>query len=230
VADARALYRGLKRLGFRQDHTLLLLNGDATRSRILEGTRWLANRAERGATGVLFLAAHVIPVSGDGDRDGEDVDEVLIAGDGQPVFDGEVARALEPARGRLWLVYATCYAEGFSDAAAPGRVSTYASKEGALAYESPVYGHSYLAEFLIRRGMLEMGMTEAGDLFRFAERSLASDRGLRPLQDDRLGEPLDLATASYAPAPAAALAPAPDGPAIEPRPRLPVEAAPRLST
>ena len=189
VADAELVDDALRRLGF--DEVRLLTDGAATRSAILSSLRWLAASSTAGEPVALFYAGHVRRGSGDGDR--ETVDEAMLAADGELVFDGEVAEALRPARGPMWLAYAACYAAGFSDAASRGRVSTYASAEDRLAFESPELGRSFMVEFMIRRGLFGAGLSGVEDMYRYASNQMEGRyRRFRPLQDDRFAGPLVL--------------------------------------
>jgi hypothetical protein len=185
TADARLVTRALGRVGF--GRSVVLLDGEATRDRVLGALAWLAEGVERGDVGVLFYAGHVRKMAGDPDGDGEEVDEALLAADGRPVTDGEVASALAPARGALWLVWAACYAAGFSDAAGPGRFSTYASGEEELAYESRELGHSFLAEYAFRRALLGAGRTTVEGIHRHVSNSMRGGyERFRPIPDDRV--------------------------------------------
>ncbi|MDQ4006446.1 MAG: caspase family protein [Actinomycetota bacterium] len=194
VADARLLADALVRLGF--DEVRLLLDRRATRTAILRSVRHLARASDGEQPAVLFYAGHVRRTGGDPDGDGEELDEALLAADGRPVYDGELARALRPASGPLWLAYAGCYAGGFSDAARAGRVSTYAAPEHRLAYESPQLGQSFMVEFMVARALIGEGLLQVEEMYRYASNHMVGrDRRFRPVQDDRvpgslvLGEP-----------------------------------------
>ena len=214
-ADARTVSRALQRLGFPASSTRVLLGGEATAQRIVEGLRWLASGTRPGALGVFFYAGHVRKVGGDPDGDGEELDEALVGSDGGLVTDGTLAAALAPARGRMWLAYAGCYAEGFDDAEAPGRISTYASGEDSLAYESTALGHSFMVEYMIRRALPDAGAVSVEGLYRWASNQMEGrEERFRPLQDDRVRDDLVIGAVAPAPAPPAA-SPAP-GPTARP--------------
>ncbi|MGH2723554.1 MAG: caspase family protein [Actinomycetota bacterium] len=200
VADARLVRRALVRMGF--GRIVFLLNGEATRDSILWSAEWLARRSRPGTVGAFFYAGHVRQVSGDPDGDGEDVDEAIVGSDGRLLLDGELARALEGATGPLWLAFASCYAAGFSDTAGPRRVSSYASDEESLAYESVALGHSFMVEYLVRRAMLGAGITSVEGAHAHAWRQMRGDaRRFRPLMDDRVRGTLELGAAGPPPQP-----------------------------
>jgi hypothetical protein len=206
VADARLLGHALERLGF--DEVRLLLDRRATRGAILRSIRHLGRSSGTGEPAVLFFAGHVRRVGGDPDDDGEELDEALVAGDGRLVYDGEVARALHAASGPLWLAWAGCYAGGFSDAAGPGRVSTYASPEHRLAFESPDLGQSFMVEFMVARALMDQGILEVEEMFRYASNHMVGRyRRFRPLQDDRVPGPFVLGEPARAPEPSPAPGP-----------------------
>ena len=185
AADARTVDRALRRVGF--GRIRLLLDGEATRAAILSAVSWLGSSSSKREPGVLFYAGHVRRLDGDPDGDGEDRDEAMLAADGRVVYDGEIARALAPARGPLWLAYAACFAGGFSDAAGPGRISTYAAAEDRLAYESPELGRSFMVEHMVDRAMLGAGLHGVEEMHRFASNDMEGRyRRFRPLQDDRV--------------------------------------------
>jgi hypothetical protein len=191
AADARTVRRLVTRLGFGQ--VVVLLNRDATRDAILWSARWLARRSRPGTVGMFFYAGHVRRVYGAADGDPEMVDEALLAADGELVPDGELAAALRPATGPLWLAWAGCYAAGFSDAATRGRVSSYASGEESLAWESPALGRSFMVEYVVERAMLGAGRTSVEAAHAYARRHMRHrPPRFRPLLDDRLQGPLDL--------------------------------------
>ena len=191
VADARVVRRALVRMGF--GRVVFLVNGQATGDRILWAARWLAENSTKRTVGAFFYAGHVRQVAGDPDGDGEDIDEAIVAADGRLLLDGELADALEGATGPLWLAFASCYAAGFSDAAGPGRVASYASDEESLAYESAALGQSFMVEYVVRRAMLDAGITSVEGAHARAWREMRREaRRFRPLLDDRLAGDLDL--------------------------------------
>ena len=199
VSDARLVAQALRHLGF--EDVRLLAGHRATRTAILGAVRDLARADRGGQPGVFFFAGHVRQVDGDPDRDGEDLDEAMLTADGRLLYDGDLARALRTATGPLWLAYAGCFAGGFADAARAGRVSSYASPEHRLAYESPQLGNSFMVEFLVGRALLGRGIHEVEDMHAFASNQMRGRyRRFRPVHDDRVRGSLDLGEPAPPPA------------------------------
>ena len=195
VADARTMAGALRGFGFPSDHVRVLTDGRATADAVLDGVRWLAARTGPGATGVLLFAGHALQVSGRDDGDAEALDEAFVASDFGYVLDGALAEALRPARGSVWLAFATCHAAGFADAAAPGRVLSFASAENALAYEAAQLGGSFFVEFLVDRAMIGAGVSTPEAAHRRARTWMTGAwRQYRPLVRDLHPGPLPLAT------------------------------------
>jgi hypothetical protein len=193
VLDARTMERALGQLGFPPGHVRVLTEAEATAAAILEGAAWLAARVGPGHTGVFLFAGHALQRSGDPDGDGEDVDEALVSSGFDYVYDAALARALTPARGALWLVFANCNAGGFDDAAARGRVLTFASGENELAYENAGLGGSYLVRFVVAEAILEDGASTAEEAFRRGRGSMIGRvERFRPLQMDLHRGPLTI--------------------------------------
>jgi hypothetical protein len=196
VDDARTMEEALRHVGF--EEVRVLLDARATRAAILRSIRWLAASSTRAEPAALFYAGHVRRTAGRADGDGEVLDEAMLAADGELVLDGEVADALRPAQGPLWLSYAACYAAGFDDASGPGRISTYASAEDRLAYESPDLDGSFMVEFMVRRALFGAGLLGVEEMHRYASNQMEGRyRRFRPLLDDRfrgpflLGQPVE---------------------------------------
>ena len=79
---------------------------------------------------MFAFAGHVRKIDGD--------TEALLTVEGATITDEELAQLLRPVRAeRVWLLLATCYAGGFTEALGPGRILTGAAGADSLAYESP---------------------------------------------------------------------------------------------
>ena len=206
AADAREVDAALAAYGVPATRRVLLLNSTATAANISRALGWLTTRASPGATAVFFFSGHVRQVSGDLDRDGEEVDEALVGADGQHIYDGEVARLLRPLQARsAWIGIAGCYGAGFDDALAPGRTLTAASTETDVAYENSALGHSYLVEYMVRRAMVQ-GRAPASvqNAFSWARAEIAREYPKRvPVMIDRSAAPVVLGSSPPPPPPPA---------------------------
>jgi hypothetical protein len=177
VADARDVDSALAAYGVPASHRLVLLDRQATADNIRGALAWMVSRASADSTAVFFYSGHVRQVSGDPDRDGEAVDEAIVAADGDNVYDGQVADLLRGLEARsAWIGIAACYGAGFDDALAPGRILTAAAGENDVAYENSSLGHSYMVEYMVHRAMLQ-GKAPASvqDAFAWARAQIARD-------------------------------------------------------
>lgn len=187
VADADAIDAALARFGVPKGNRVVLRNGQARRQDMVDALQALVQRAERDTIVVFAFAGHVQKLAPG--------TEAIITADGQHLVDTELATILAPARAeRMWLLLASCYAGGFTEVLAPGRVLTGASDANSLAYESPTLGASYLVHHMVRKGWLE---GHAGDsvqeAFAYADSAIASRYPhRRPVQIDRGSGPLRL--------------------------------------
>jgi hypothetical protein len=115
-------------------------------------------------------------------------------------------------------VFSTCYAAAFGvpGVVGPGRVVTFATDSGSLAYERVSWQHSYLFEYLVVQALLQgQAPWSVEDAFSYARDRLSRDAPSQvPLQDDetRAGFPL---------APGAPRPPAPTPPPPPPAPARP---------
>lgn len=204
VTDAQDMDAALEASGVPASQRRVLLDGAGTSAAVREAFDWLAANAGPRATAVFFFSGHVREVDGDPDADGEAVDEGMLFADQQIIFDGEVADLADRlASRRIWLNIAGCYAGGFDDAMAPGRLLTGASAEGVLAYENDKFQRTYLVEYMVRRAMLQGAASgSVQEAFAWAVEALRRDYPNRlPVMFDQLGEPLVIGPAPASPPP-----------------------------
>ena len=195
VRDANDTDAALAAYGIPAERRVLLRNTQASASVIADSLRWLVSRAGPDATAVFFYAGHVRKI-GPGA-------EAIVAADGNLVTDRTMADLLRPLAARqTWIALASCYAGGFDEVLAPGRILTGAAGANSLAYENAAYGNSYLVEYMVGRAMREgraAGSVEQA--YAWAHEALRRDHPNRlPVQYDRLDGELRLG-APPAPAP-----------------------------
>jgi hypothetical protein len=148
VNDANDVDAALARYGVPGDRRLVLRNTQANAATIADAARWLVGHASNEATAVFFYAGHVRKLSSQ--------TEAIVASDGRLVTDAALAQLLHPLEARqTWIALASCYAGGFTEVLAPGRILTGAAGANSLAYENSSFGRSYLVEYMVHRAMLE---------------------------------------------------------------------------
>ncbi len=212
VADVDTIDAALEAFGVPPGNRVVLRDGQATRDAVGAAIRSLVAQGGSGATYVFGYAGHARWVGGD--------TQELVLADGGTLTDRELADLLAPAATqRMWLLLATCFAGGFTELLAPGRVLTGAAAWDRQAWEDPALNGSYLVHYLVREGWLH---GKAGDsvqeAFRFADQSLARDHpDRRPVQVDEVGTRLVLGPGD----PRAGAESAPPGPAADPGPGPP---------
>jgi len=151
--DAEDLRAHLLAQGWRDQNILLLTDRAATRTNIVDGLRWLADKSDPSSTVVFHYSGHSKKWYGqDVDGDGEVTDEGLWPTDDRFIVDSELVRLLDPVdAGQAWFSFATCNAAGFADRglARPGRVLTFSSGEPQKSYEHPQWGNSVWGYLMI---------------------------------------------------------------------------------
>lgn len=187
VADADTIDAALSGFGVPATNRVVLRNGQARKAELLAAITSLVNVAGPGSTLVFAYAGHV--------RKLQPGTEAVIAADGGLITDAELAGLLAPSpAGRMWLLIAACYAGGFTEALAPGRILTAAADARSLAYESRSINGSYLVHHLVREGWLEgQAGPSVQDAFAYADRRISEEGSQRrPVQFDEAGSPLVL--------------------------------------
>lgn len=148
VADAEDVTRALTRYGVPGDRQLLIRDRQASASTIEASVDWLVAHAGPDATAVFFFAGHV--------RKQSSGTEALVAADGRTISDAALANRLRGLQAhRTWIGIAACFAGGFTEVLAPGRILTGAADANNLAYENSQFGRSYMVEYMVRRAMVE---------------------------------------------------------------------------
>lgn len=228
--DAEDLRQHLLRLGWRDDHILLLTDRAATGAGIVEGLRWLADKTDPASTAVFHYSGHSKKWYGqDVDGDGETTDEGLWPTDDRFIVDSELVSLLAPVdASSMWVSFASCNAAGFADPglARPGRVLTLSSGEPQKSYEHPAWGNSVWGYLMIDEALLhgmadtdrngrvsvEEAWTWARPHASYTTRGQSYGAQDAVIVDDHEGE-LHLTIPGVAPGPAPARPPSADQPA-----------------
>jgi hypothetical protein len=194
VGDAEAIRDALVTFGYEPSDVVVLLEGEATKGRILSEIRSLAARTPAHGQAVFAFAGHTRRKNGENQ---------LRAADGGTISAGALATHLREVRAPMWVALPTCYAAGYRvpGISGPNRVATFASAPDQLAYESTAFRRSYLIEYMVVRGMLSgKAPATVEGAFAFAHTTLQRTRPDRvPLiQDDYAGD-FVLGSARYTP-------------------------------
>jgi hypothetical protein len=203
VADVDTIDAALAGFDVPAGNRVVLRDGQATRPAVVAAVRSLVRQGGPGATYVLAYAGHALHLDAD--------TQAMLLADGEQLTDRALAELLAPATTqRMWLVFATCFAGGFTELVGPGRVLTGAAPADEQAWEDPALNASYLVHYLVREGWL---LGKAGDsvqeAFTYADAALDRDHpDRRPVQLDEVGGRLLLGPGD----PADGLDQAPDGP------------------
>ena len=186
--DADDFVAALERLSVPAANVLSLRNGQATVGTILQAADWLASTAGPESTAVFFYAGHA--------RKLDLTTEAIVGADGQLLTDTTLAQHLaSTATSDVWLIMASCFGAGFTEALAPGRVLTAAAGADGLAYENDIFGRSYLGEFLVRQALLEgrAGEPTVQGVVAWAQAALTSRYPLRAMTTiDQSQHPISL--------------------------------------
>lgn len=189
VADADTVDQALAGFGVPAGNRVVLRDGQARRAQLVAAIRALVQTAGTQSTVVFAYAGHVRKLDHD--------TEAIVAADGGLLRDDELAALLAPLRTQhVWLLLASCYAGGFTEALAPGRILTAAADANSLAYESPSIHGSYLVYHLVREGWLEgKAGPSVQEAYAYAQariNELYPNR--RPMEIDESGQPMRLGT------------------------------------
>ncbi|MEO7836579.1 MAG: caspase family protein [Acidimicrobiales bacterium] len=180
AGDAEAVREALRRAGFADNQTMVLVDGAATAANIRRGLAWLRTNSSDRTFSMFHYSGHVLQKGGDRDRDGEALDEYLMPHDSRNLIsDRELSEQLRAVRGWLWADIAGCESAGFDEGglSSPRRLVTASSQEHEKSYERPDWRRSVFTGLLVDQGLLggqgdsdRSGMVSIQEAFRHAAR------------------------------------------------------------
>ena len=201
--DAQTLQSLLLKLGWRQDHIILITDRDGTAAHIIDGIRWLASKTNSSSTAVFHYSGHEDWQTSAADHD--DSREIEIwASDNRMITEVAIGKEFNRiGAGRMWIDFATCRAAGFDEPGMVkrGRVLTFSSPETEYSYEDPKLHHSVFGWFMIYDAMYEKygdanhdGTVTVEEAFAYAKPRVYSytDHAQDPVMVDDLSGSLDL--------------------------------------
>ena len=208
VNDATDMDLALAGLGVPASQRLLVRDGQASAPMIRATIDWLTANAGPDATAVFFYSGHVRKLGR--------TTEAMVGADGGTILDQELGERLARLQAkRAWIAMVACYGAGFTEALAPGRVLTGAAPADSLAYESSLYGRSYMVQFMVREALIEhrAPASTVQAAFAYARTELSREHpGRQPVQIDAGGPPLDLRPGANAAPAGASVPPGSGGP------------------
>ncbi len=150
-----------------KDHIILLIDGDATRTAILNAIDAVAGAAGVYDEVVFFYSGHGSISNFDVDSDGEKRDECIIPYEctvANYIWDGDLeAKFSGCASQRMMFFFDSCYAGGMIDLAGPGRLLCMACGENQLSLESSTWQNGQFTYYFVDLGMKQGFADKNGD-------------------------------------------------------------------
>jgi hypothetical protein len=169
VRDVRLVEEQLVAAGWLPRNVRVLTDEQVTGAALRDALRWLAERSRPGTFALFHWSGHVKRLGGS--------TEALWPVDRDFVRDSEVVAGLAPARGRLWVDVAGCYADSFTPGLPNSQTLVSTSSTGAeKSYEQPAWGTSVWTGLLFDQGLRQGhadadrdGRTTVGEALRWAQ-------------------------------------------------------------
>jgi hypothetical protein len=187
-ADATSLQDTLLKYGFRDSDITVLIDGQATRPRILAELRRLVARTPADGLAVFAASSHGAGTS-------------FRTTEGARLYASELARYLGQIRAPVWTALAMCYAGGFSvpGIVGPNRIATFSSDANSLTYEIGSAG-SELFYYMVGQGMLAGYAPDSVEsAFNYARSTLAPNHPNLPVMSDGIPGDLVLGRVTWRP-------------------------------
>jgi uncharacterized caspase-like protein len=165
--DAREFNDALLANGWKNSQITLLIDGDATRTKILDAINLVSRVAETEDEVVFFYSGHGTISYSDVDGDGEKRDECIIPVElstGTFIWDGELKTAFAECQSqRMMFYFDSCYSGGMTDLAGPGRLILMACGENQLSLESSAWQNGQFTYYFVDQGMSAGSADANGD-------------------------------------------------------------------
>jgi hypothetical protein len=203
-ADATNMRNALLKYGFHSSDIVTLMDGQATRPRILRELQRLVARTPSDGIAVFAAASHGAGTS-------------FRTAEGARLYATDLGRYLGRIRAPVWTALAMCYAAGFAVPGVVGRnrIATFSSAANQLTYEIGGAG-SELFYAMVKQGMIDAGAPRSVETaFNFAHANLAKDYSNLPVMSDGVPGELVLGPVTWGP-PVTAAPPTPPPVAVQP--------------
>jgi hypothetical protein len=151
--DVKAIRTALLRSGWRSDHIVTLLDGQATGQAVIDAMAWLADRSGPGTFSLFHFSGHVCISSRGGCPPGH---TYLWGYDNRFIPESTVGAVLGAVQGRAWFDFAGCEAGAFDVGLhSAKRLVTGSSQANETAYEQPSWNESIWSGLVWDQGFLQ---------------------------------------------------------------------------
>ena len=180
LADAQNTKKALINDGFPASNIQTLIDGQATRGAILNGLHSLAARTSPKGTAVFMVATHSSQTS-------------FRTYEGARIQRSEVAQLLGQVRGRLWSMFAVCFAGSYNVPGVTGanRVAVFGSAANEETWENSA--GSDLVRYMVGEAMVEGKANSSVEAaYKYGADKRYSDQLGHPSMNDQMPGPLVL--------------------------------------
>ncbi|MDT7571230.1 MAG: hypothetical protein QOE05_1404 [Actinomycetota bacterium] len=151
--DVKAIRTALLRSGWRSDHILTLVDGQATGQGVINAMAWLADHSSAGTYSLFHFSGHVCISSRGGCPPGH---TYLWGFDNRFIPESTVGAVLGAVQGRAWFDFAGCEAGAFDVGLhSAKRLVTGSSQADETAYEQPEWNESIWSGLVWDQGFLQ---------------------------------------------------------------------------
>jgi hypothetical protein len=151
--DVKAIRTALLRSGWRSDHILTLLDGQATGQAVINAMAWLADHSGDGTYSLFHFSGHVCISSRGGCPPGH---TYLWGFDNRFIPESTVGAVLGAVQGRAWLDFAGCESGAFDVGLhSAKRLVTGSSQASETSYEQPQWNESVWGGLVWDQGFLQ---------------------------------------------------------------------------
>lgn len=191
TTDMQNIRSALIKYGFPSGNIKMLLNGAATRGAVINELDALSRRTSSDGIAVFAVAAH------SSNKNGASFKTV----EGQRVSAGEVGSRLGRVAGKVWSIFATCYAGAYAVPGTVGRdrIANFSSSPDERSWQLGAAG-SYLVRGIARFAILDGNAPKSVEsAFAYAhKRLLRDDPGYEGKMSDGVSGELILGHSSWA--------------------------------
>lgn len=157
--DALDFYNALVNVyGWSSNNIQLLIDGQATKAKILSAIDWMRTNEHSDDEVVFFYSGHGSVSRRNVDNDAERKDECIIPWEIESnyyIWDGDLSEEFSTFEStRILFYFDSCYSGGMKDLAGSGRLICMACKENQVSWEMSQYENGQFTYYFVDQGML----------------------------------------------------------------------------